>query len=184
MSSRKPISNVPSRAFFAKSVGSFVPRLTQKAFEKYGFSTASLLMDWANIVGDDLGRSTAPERLKWPKMVSRYADVTPEDRGRPGATLVLRVAPAKALDVQYSADQIVDRINQYFGYRAVERLRFLQAPVDHVGKAARVPPAPKRRDYAGNALSKASGAASVAPHVQVDGPLGQSLERLKASFQA
>jgi hypothetical protein len=50
-------------------------------------------------------------------------------KGRPGATLVLRVDPAHALDVQYNGRQIVERINAYFGYAAIAELRILQAPV-------------------------------------------------------
>jgi hypothetical protein len=35
----------------ARAVGAFLPRLTRKAFEKYGFSAATLLTDWPAIVG-------------------------------------------------------------------------------------------------------------------------------------
>jgi hypothetical protein len=42
---------------------------------------------------------------------------------------VLRVDPARALDVEYKAQQILERINAYFGYRAVAELRLLQAPL-------------------------------------------------------
>lgn len=46
-----------------------------------------------------------------------------------GGLLVLRVDPARALDIQYKAQQIIERINGYFGYRAVAELRLLQAPL-------------------------------------------------------
>lgn len=119
-----------SRGVFAKRVGRFVPRLTRKAFEKYGFSTAALLTDWANIVGTSLAQHTVPERLKWPRNVNAYGDIEQSDAGRPGATLMLRVDPAHALDVQYDAQQIIERINAYFGYQAIADLRIKQAPVD------------------------------------------------------
>jgi hypothetical protein len=120
----------PGGLFGLKSVGSFVPRLTRKAFEKYGFSAATLITDWRTIAGKELAAFTAPERLKWPRGVERSDDeVGADHRGRPGATLVLRVDPARALDVQYSGRQIVERINAYFGYAAVAELRILQAPV-------------------------------------------------------
>ena len=41
----------PETLFGVKAVGSFVPRLTRKAFEKYGFSAATLITDWPTIVG-------------------------------------------------------------------------------------------------------------------------------------
>ena len=116
-----------------KAVGTFVPKLTQKAFEKYGFSSATLLTDWARIVGTELARDTVPERLKWPRGA---ADDT---TSAGGATLVLRVDPARALDISYKERQITERINTYFGYRAVADLRIIQAPV-----AARPDAAPRQ----------------------------------------
>ena len=38
----------PGPLYGVKAVGSFLPGLTRKAFEKYGFSAASLVTDWAD----------------------------------------------------------------------------------------------------------------------------------------
>lgn len=119
----------PGSLFGIKAVGSFVPALTRKAFERYGFSTASLITDWRMIVGSELAGYTAPERLKWPRTGERPEEGSVAAKGRHGATLVLRVDEARALDVQYQARPIVERINAYFGYAAVADLRILQAPV-------------------------------------------------------
>lgn len=130
----------PSSLFGVKTVGSFVPGLTRKAFEKYGFSAATLITDWATIVGGEMAAFTAPERLKWPRNVERSGEGEEAEKGRPGATLVLRVDGARALDVQYGSRQIIERINAYFGYAAVAELRIVQGPVD-----ARSRPAPAKR---------------------------------------
>ncbi len=119
----------PFKRFGAKAVGSLLPGLTQKAFEKYGFAAASLITDWAAIVGRDLAAYTSPERLKWPKGADAYADTDADQRGRPGAMLILQVEPARALEVQYKTRQITERINAYFGYRAVSDIRLQQAQV-------------------------------------------------------
>jgi len=113
-----------------KAVGSFLPALTRKAFEKYGFSTATLVTDWVRIVGRELAAATAPERLKWPRGVAP-ADVegNAPGQGRDGATLILRVDGGLSLDVQHKARQIIERINTYFGYAAVAKLRIVQGPV-------------------------------------------------------
>lgn len=125
-----------------KSVGSFVPTLTKKAFEKFGFSTATLITDWARIAGAELAGYTMPERLKWPRG-TEAAGADDEEGERRGATLILRVDPARALDVEYRARQIRDRINSYFGYRAVEIIRLVQAPLDvRSGQPSRERPAP------------------------------------------
>lgn len=119
----------------ARTVGSFVPALTQKAFEKFGFSTVALLTDWATIVGKDLAACTRPERIKWPRRDTLPSDGEHWTGGRPGACLILRVDPARALEVQYSAAQLIERINIFFGYRAVKDLRILQAPVEPLAKS-------------------------------------------------
>ncbi len=112
-----------------RSLGSFVPKVTRNVFEKFGFATATLLPDWATIVGPDLAARTAPECLKWPRGVGTQAKAGDGGHERAGATLLLRVEPAHALDVSYRSHQLIDRINAYFGYRAVEALRFVQAPI-------------------------------------------------------
>jgi len=111
----------------ARAVGSFVPRLTRKAFEKYGFAAATLLTDWPRIVGPEVARYAQPERIKWPKGVVVHGDVEPGAEGRPGATLVLKVDPASAMDVEYRRAQLIERINCYFGYRAIVEIRLVQA---------------------------------------------------------
>lgn len=117
-----------------RAIGAFVPDLTKCAFQKYGFSTATILTDWPEIVGGSLAAATRPERLKWPRSPDTYCSLEGHRRGREGATLILRVEPALALDVQYQSSAIKDRINAYFGYYAVQEIRLLQAPIEKSAK--------------------------------------------------
>ncbi len=162
----------------ARTVGAFVPQLTRKSFEKFGFSTAALIMDWSRIAGQDLAAYTVPERVSWPRAPSDPIEADPENPAtRPGATLYLRVDPARALDVEYRARQIVERINTFFGYRAISGLRLVQAPVEARSPATLTGP------YA--AQSGSGSIAAPAPRSQGGGfgddPLGQALARLEAS---
>ncbi len=113
----------------ARAVSGYIPQLTRKAFEKYGFASVALLTDWANIVGSDVASFTAPERLKWPRGVDAFDETEPGNERRPGATLVLRVDGPRAIELQHKAHLIIERINASFGYRAVAELRFVQAPI-------------------------------------------------------
>lgn len=132
-----------ARFVYAKAVGSFVPTLTKKAFEKFGFSTATLITDWTRIAGADLAAYTAPEKLKWPRGGEAAASQDDEAERR-GATLILRVDPARALDVEYRTRQIMDRINAYFGYRAIEAIRLVQAPLEQAARSAAAPQTQQR----------------------------------------
>jgi len=112
---------------FAKAVGAFVPKVTATVFEKFGFHSAEIMSSWETIVGADLARLTRPETIKWPRG-GRSQDAS-EDVGRgAGATLIVASDPAFALEVSYRHQEIIDRINRYFGYRAIGQLKVHQVP--------------------------------------------------------
>ena len=123
---------------YVRAVGSFVPKLTSKVFEKFGFHSAEIMTKWAQVAGSDIAAWTEPERIRWP----RTPNVETEDNatGRQGATLVICVEPARALDIEYRSAEIIERINRYFGYRAVETLKIVQAPLTRKADAAKVSP--------------------------------------------
>ncbi|MFT7574894.1 MAG: hypothetical protein ACI9XZ_001264 [Alphaproteobacteria bacterium] len=172
------------RASFAKAVGSFVPGLTRKSFEKYGFSTATLLTDWTIIAGKDLASFTLPERLKWPRNVEAFEETKDDARGRPGATLVLRVDGPRAIEVQYQTGQIIERINAHFGYRAVSEIRFIQAPIDKrtriADPRAKEIAAQRRRVVAAQTAAKHETATD--QDVSAPDPLLAALDRLHANM--
>ena len=114
-------------AFAAKAIGSFVPQITKKSFQKFGFSATSLLTEWSSIVGQEVADVTRPEQIKWPRLPDVHDDTAASsDRG---ATLFLRVEPACALDIQYRRSQIIGRINSHFGFNAIRDVRLIQAPL-------------------------------------------------------
>ncbi len=121
---------------FARAAGSFVPKIAAKAFEKFGFHTAEIMMQWPTIVGAEIANWTQPERIRWPRP-AKGSDGADDDEARPGGTLVLRVEPARALDIEYRGAEIIERINRYFGYRAVETLKLIQAPLERSAASER-----------------------------------------------
>ncbi len=121
---------------FARAAGSFVPKIAAKAFEKFGFHTAEIMMQWSTIVGTEIAGWTQPERIRWPRP-AKGNDAADDGEARPGGTLVLRVEPARALDIEYRAAEIIERINRYFGYRAVEALKLIQAPLERDAASGR-----------------------------------------------
>jgi hypothetical protein len=122
-----PVDKRTSKGYFARSVGAYVPKVVAAAFEKYGFHTAEIMTSWETIVGADLARLTRPEAIKWPRGAKGRV-VSDDDARTAGATLILASNPAFALEVSYRTQEIVDRINRYFGYRAIAQLRIVQTP--------------------------------------------------------
>ncbi len=173
-----------------QALASLLPKVTRKAFERFGFPAASLLTDWEAIAGCELAAYTQPERLRWPKRATEGVQAPGDASGRKpstgghgalardGATLVLRVDGARALEVQHRAGQIIDRINAFFGYRAVTELRILQAPVsvNPLGAARALRPRKERIAPPGMAEADLS--------FVRNRELRQALERLRRGMQA
>lgn len=92
------------------------------ALRKRGLAVAGVIADWGRIVGPFLAESTAPEKL--------VAGRSLPEGGRDAGVLHLRVgSPALAPEIAHLAPQIIEKVNGYFGYRAVARLHILHAPV-------------------------------------------------------
>jgi hypothetical protein len=112
-----------------RRVGTELPRLTGPILGKQGLGEAKLLSEWAAIVGTTLAGHCWPVKLAFP-------------RGqRQEGTLRLRVAPGVAVEIQHREPVILERINAYFGYRAVARLAIVQGPPP---PRSEVPPTPPR----------------------------------------
>ncbi len=137
---------------FAKAVGAFVPKVTAAVFQKFGFHSAEILSSWATIVGPELARLTQPQSIKWPRGGKAPVDDA-EDGARGGATLIVATDPAFALDISYRHREIIDRINRYFGYRAIAQIKVLQVPRAEAAKspkASAAAVAPKESITAGS----------------------------------
>lgn len=98
-------------------VATLVSKLTRKVLGKYGFSYGGLITEWETIVGHDLAESCIPEKLTFPS------------NKRDSGVLRLRADGGAALELQHLEPQILERINSYFGYKAVSRLQLINGPV-------------------------------------------------------
>lgn len=124
----------------ARPIGAFLSKTLDPIARARGFATTSLFSDWGTIVGDDLASFTAPDKISWPRHIEdREVGASASAYREDGATLVLKVDGPRAIELQHRSEQILDRVNRYFGYRAIAQLRFLQAPVRRRHGAAKSP---------------------------------------------
>jgi len=104
--------------------------------QRRGFVQTEVLTRWSSIVGPDVARHSCPEKI------------TATFRGRStglGATLLIRVEGGAATEIQHLEPQLIERINSYFGYAAVAKLRLVQGPLPRADHRARTPPQPLSR---------------------------------------
>ena len=82
--------------------------------------------DWPAIAGDAIAAHSQPEKITY------------VGRERTGGLLHLRIDnSAMATQLQHLEPQFLERINAYFGYRAVARLRLFHGPLPKAGLSPR-----------------------------------------------
>ncbi|RCK47981.1 DUF721 domain-containing protein [Thalassospira profundimaris] len=101
-----------------RNVAPLVGNLTRPLVRKRGFFQTEIILHWAEIVGRDLEQFTMPVK---------YSPPRGENAG--GGTLVIRVTGPVAIELQHRMPQIIDRVNTYFGYRAVDRIKMMQGDI-------------------------------------------------------
>lgn len=127
---------VPPNRKALTPLGSVSGNALAPALKRRGFTAGDIVAQWPAIVGAHLATLTLPERIKWP----RRPGLGDSDAGADdAATLVLRVDGPVAIEIQHAAPQILERINVYFGYRAIGKLKIIQAPLARPARPQRRP---------------------------------------------
>ncbi len=162
----RKIAAMNNRRFKNRPVaaGSVLRRATANALRRRGFAEGEVIARWSDIVGPELAAVTAPEKLQ-----QRRGDVA-------GAVLHIRVDGGAAVKLQHMAPVVLERINGFYGYRAVDRLKLIQGPLPE----RQVAPERSRRP-----LTRAESTSLAAQIGPTRSPaLRHALERLGASVMS
>ena len=103
-----------------RAAGELIGAIGGRSFRRFGFVQSSIVSRWAEIVGDRYAKVSSPESIRFPS------------GKKAGGALTLLVEGAHAPLIQHLAPAIIERVNRFFGYAAVDRLIFRQGkpPVD------------------------------------------------------
>lgn len=121
-----------------KAIGSYIGKSTKAILVRRGFAHADILAKWSSIVGPTLANFSSPERLSFTRHKNR------------DASLKVRVSPGHAPEFQHFEPLIIERINSFFGYRAVGRIQIIQAPVKRakiIKKVSASPPSAEQEEW-------------------------------------
>ena len=122
-----------------RSIAAPLSAVGRPVLKRRGLAGGRIVAEWPEIVGATLAACSCPERLSQPR------------DGGPGV-LKIRVDGPLAIELQHLEPVVIERINGYFGYRAVERLSMVRGPLPPRRDDA--PAAPPAADTA--ALKKAA----------------------------
>ncbi len=112
-----------------RNVAPLVGNLTRPLVRKRGFFQTEIILHWGEIVGRDLEQFTMP--LKY---------TPPPRESIAGGTLLIRVVGPVALELQHRMPQIIERVNSYFGYRAINKISMLQGDISRPERTVHRPP--------------------------------------------
>jgi hypothetical protein len=114
MSKRKQENEDSPRSCRPRSAGELVGGIGDPSFRRFGFVQGSIVSRWPEIVGERYAKVSSPESIRFPA-------------GRKTAgVLTLLVEGAHAPLIQHLTPMIVDRVNRFFGYAAINRIVFRQ----------------------------------------------------------
>jgi hypothetical protein len=101
----------------ARVIGDLMPEIGRTAFRRFGFVQSSVVTRWPEIVGNQHARVCSPEAIRFP----------PGEKAE--GILQLVVLPAHAPLIEQVVPEIIERVNRFFGYRAVARVKLRQGAV-------------------------------------------------------
>ena len=126
MSKRKLEKDEAPRSCRPRSAGDLVGAAGDQSFRRFGFVQGSIVSRWPDIVGERYAKVSSPESIRFPA------------GKKAGGVLTLLVDGAHAPLIQHLAPMIMERVNRFFGYAAINRIVFRQ------GKPHAPPAAPER----------------------------------------
>ena len=101
----------------ARPIADLMPQIGRAAFRRFGFVQSSVVTRWPEIVGERHAQVCMPEAIRFP--LGEKSD----------GILQLVVLPAHAPLIQHVIPEIVERVNRFFGYKAVARVKLRQGAV-------------------------------------------------------
>ncbi len=88
---------------------SSIPKTLKKRLRKGGYNYSSIIDNWANLVSKKISDSCYPATVKM-------------DKDMKDGTLVLNVIHGKEIEVEYQKNEIIDKINSFFGYNCIKNV--------------------------------------------------------------
>jgi hypothetical protein len=161
MSKGKVEKEEQPRSCRPRAAGELLGAIGDQSFRRFGFVQSSIVSRWSEIVGVRYGKVSSPESIRFPA------------GKKAGGVLTLLVEGAHAPLIQHLTPMIVERVNRFFGYAAINRIVFKQ------GKPLTAPPKPARPELRPVPMELGEGLREI-----TDPGLRACLESLAAQIEA
>jgi len=86
-----------------------IPKNLKKYLRKGGYNYSNIVDNWTKMVSKKISNACYPITVKMGKEMRE-------------GTLVLNVIHGKELEVEYEKNEIIDKINSFFGYKCISKI--------------------------------------------------------------
>ena len=93
-----------------RPISSSIPHGLKKMIKKGGYNFSNIVDNWTKMVGKEVSGASYPATIKIGKEMI-------------DGTLVLNVIHGKELEIEYSKQTILEKINSFFGYKIIDKIR-------------------------------------------------------------
>tara|TARA_Y100001954_G_scaffold202500_1_gene222515 strand:- start:352 stop:849 length:498 start_codon:yes stop_codon:yes gene_type:complete len=100
----------------ATQLGWYVDKITKSFFNKRGFAQNYIIENWDYIVGSSFVEKSIPIKLQIEKI---------------GGYIVIACDGSTALEIEYLKEDIIEKINSYYGFKAINKIKFQNLPVQN-----------------------------------------------------
>jgi len=90
--------------------GNTLPRGLKGILKKNGYNYSEIISKWNILVGKDISSCSYPKSIKMKK-------------GDSNGTLILAIKRGDEINIEYSKNEIINKINSYFGYKLINEIK-------------------------------------------------------------
>tara|TARA_Y100000590_G_scaffold11773_1_gene14419 strand:+ start:23677 stop:24159 length:483 start_codon:yes stop_codon:yes gene_type:complete len=90
--------------------GSTLPRGVKGILKRNGYNYSEIINKWKKLVGEEIASCSYPKSIKMKNGDSR-------------GTLVLAIKRGDEINVEYSKENIINKINSHFGYKLIDEIK-------------------------------------------------------------
>jgi hypothetical protein len=105
-------NNKESRTYVQglRSFGNTLPRGVKKILKKNGYNYSEIINKWGVLAGKEVSCCSYPQSIKM-------------NQGDSNGTLIVAVNRGDEITVEYSKNEIINKINSYFGYKLINKIK-------------------------------------------------------------
>jgi hypothetical protein len=101
-----------------KPISALITDIAKPLFKKKNIQIMRLLLEWPTIVGKEYSQNSTPEKI--------FFNTTNGLCGK--GVLTLKINERLAFEYQHLTPVIIERVNQFFGFKAIERVILKKSP--------------------------------------------------------